>query len=60
MLDHMEQPGLTSYRGLASPAGEARAMKGGPAMHGYGMDTIWVGLDVHKSSVTAAVLHGGS
>ena len=29
-------------------------------MREYSTDTIWVGLDVHQSSVTAAVLHEGS
>lgn len=61
-LDHMEQPGPFAYRGLVDGAGQshmgAKLPGRSPTMEQYSTDQIWVGLDVHQSSITAAVLHG--
>ena len=61
ILDHMEQPGPLPYRGLVV-AGQshkrAELSERSPTMEQYSTDEIWVGLDVHQSSITAAVLHG--
>jgi len=59
----MERSGSILYRGLA--VADQSHMRGklserSPTMDEYTTDPIWVGLDVHQNSVTAAVLYGDS
>jgi len=59
----MERSDSILYRGFV--LADQSHMRGklserSPTMEQYSTDQIWVGLDVHQSSITAAVLYGDS
>ena len=56
-LDKMERLGCSVYRGLARDRPEPQP-EGSPAMNQDSTKTVWVGMDVHQASITAAILYG--